>query len=261
MSKQLRSLMLVVAVLFASSAFAAPKKTKKTEPPPAPQESLRVEALKEAWSEGTPVATASDAQVSGLITLEDPGLRDTEGPWKWNLDLTAQSYQPRGTAALEAGLNVDLSQNSAGILPRVRVGRSRAIESMPGFGFGFHGGVGYTTQKTSVVFPSGLTVDDVRVSTGLFEAGADLQWRPARLNGLQLEGSLLTGLVNVSQAGKNDIVNFSQQASWNGVAGAIWYWPQPTWAVGLEQARRELQGQHDIQLDADATSAQMRFLW
>lgn len=253
--------MMVAAVLFVSGAFAAPKKAKKAAEPPPPQESLRAEALKEAWSQGTPVSAASDAQVSGLITLEDPGLRDTEGPWKWTFDLSAQNYQPRGTAALEAGLNVDLSQNAAGVLPRLRLGRQRLIESMPGFSFGVHGGVGYTTQKTSVVFPSGLTVDDVRVSTGLAEIGADLQWRPARLNSLQLEGSLLTGLVNVSQAGKNDIVNFSQQASWNGVAGAIWYWPKNTWAVGVEQARRELQGQHDIQLDADATSAQMRFIW
>lgn len=226
----------------------------------ASEQGLRQIALKEAWAEGIAVTSASDAQTSGLLTLEDPGLRESKGPWDWALSFSLQAHRPEGSAPLAGGLSSDFSRNGSTLLPGVKVGLQRPIfsEKIESLRVGVHLGAAYASQKTSLDLPI-ITVEDVRVSSFRSEIGAGLMWGFARR--MQLEAGLAAGFYSLSQSSKNDVVNYSQQARWNGYSLAYWYALQPNWALGIEQTRRELQGSYNIGLAPDATAVQTRFTW
>jgi hypothetical protein len=262
MIRCLRLSLAVVCTCLTFSAAAAPK--KKSAPEAAkPAPSLRAQAETEATSSGVATAKASEASVSGLLSLKDPGLDAAASPWTWDLGLRLQNLEPRGVVSLPGDNSYDLAQAGGATTPWLDLGGKRLVLTRGPINLrlGGRAGVGYMSRRTEVVFASGFREDEARLSTGLATAGLFASLQPVTAPAWEFELGWQQGLISYAQGGNNDVVNFSRQARFSGPQAGLLFWVDEDWGVNLDYVRRSLSQDSDVNVQQDNYSFGARIIW
>lgn len=254
---------LVMFLTFTTSSMAMAE-----APPVLPAESespLRHEALKEiANNTAKPADRASDAQVSGVLTLEDPGLHPLQSPWRWHLGVRLQKFQPQGHATLPDGSDYRLDRVNSSPCPFLETGVRRGVFENDNvrLALGVRLEAGYTTQRTDVTFPNtGKKVDQVRLSSSLADAGVLLALSARRLPSLEAELGWSEGLVNYTQSSPVDMTNFSKQGRFAGWNTGLWWHSSENVSFGADLAQRSLKTGVDLDLQESNFSVGTRMMW
>lgn len=257
-----RTLVAVALSCLAISAQSAPRKKASAEAPkPAP--SLRTQAEAEATSSGVATAKASEASVTGLLSLKDPGLDGVASPWTWDLGLRLQNLEPRGTVSLPGDNAYRLEQAGAATTPSIDIGGKRLMLTRGPIHLrlGGRAAVGYMSRRTEVVFASGFREDEARLSTGLATLGLLASIQPVAAPSWELEVGWQQGLISYAQGGNNDVVNFSRQARFSGPQAGLLYWIDDDWGLNLDYVRRSLSEDSDVDVQQDNYSFGARIIW
>jgi len=256
-----RSLLLLIT-LFAAVCGAETKKS--TAKMPAPELSLREKALAETVvSEKSEKNAASDAQVSGMLTLKDPRPEVITRSWKYFVGFTAQSFQAEGLASKEGSGTFDLGKNDSTFMPGVELGfitspwQTKAVL----WKVGLRAKAGFASQSTDVVLDSGYKIDDARLNTTIFSGGPILavQWERWRWLSLTLSPQL--GSVIYAQTSSNEFASFSKQAGFNSMSYGLDFAFSEKWSLFTEWSQRTMRDSTEIALQKDSFELGTKITW
>ncbi|MBX3034474.1 MAG: hypothetical protein KF865_11170 [Bdellovibrionaceae bacterium] len=256
-------LSLTLVSLLSAPALAKPA-AKKSAPPAVVN--LLEKAHQEIDTEGVKSQNATDARVndSGVLRLEDPGLRPDDSPWKWLLGLRVQNLQAQGESKMANGQSFRLDGTSSMMTPFLEVGVRRKVHETQAAKWNatlrLEGG--YSTQKTDVFFVTGAKAANSRLTTTL--AGVTLlggyTWQ--RLPSWEFNLGYGEGLVSYAQSATNDAANFTDEGRYQAWTVGATYWLNQDWGVGAEQTQRSLVNRDSrIQLQSGNFSISTRVMW
>lgn len=256
----------ITVTLFTMLCGASPKKAKNTETTSTPTElSLKQMALAEtAPVEGQQTQTsATDAQVSGMLTLKDPRPEVVTRSWTYFAGLTAQTFQAEGRVSKEGSGIFNLAESNQSIMPGLELGfMTRAFQTQALlWKFGLRGKAALSTQAYNVILASGYKIDDARLNTTLFSGGplVSLQW--GRFQWLAFTFSPQFGTVNYTQTSSNDFAKFSKQAGFEAFSYGLDFAVGKSWSVFTEWSQRTLKDNTEIALQKDNFELGTKVTW
>lgn len=257
------SLLLLVS-LFSAICAAAPAKKSSVTVAPTPELSLREKALAEAKAEGLQErAVASDAQVSGMLTLKDPRPEVVTRPWNYFAAFTAQMFQAEGTATKEGSGTFDLGKNERTVMPGLELG----VMSIPWqtkavlWKFGLRAKAGFASQGTDIALDSGYAIDDARLNTTMFSGGPVVALSSERLQWLSLTFSPQYGTLSYTQTSSNDFAAFSKSAAFNSMSYGLDFAVSKKWSLFTEWSQRNLNDSSEIALQKDGFELGTKITW
>ncbi|WII71297.1 hypothetical protein QJS83_12575 [Bdellovibrio sp. 22V] len=250
---------LLAVTLLSAVCSAQSSKTKIAAPAP----TLREQALAENEIKGEQKAVASDAQVSGMLTLQDPRPEIITRSWKYFAALSAQSFQAEGVTSKEGAGTFDLGKNSQTVMPALELGvMSPSLQTKALlWKLGVRAKAGFASQGTDVTLDSGFKVDDARLNSTLFSGGLLLSMQWERLAWLSLTVSPQMGSVNYTQTSANDFATFSKQAGFNSIGYGLDIALTNKWSLFTEWTQRDLKDNKDIALQRDNFELGTKVTW
>lgn len=256
------ALVTALAVASALHAQAAPKKQTAETTKPATT-SLRSQAENEAASSGVATKSATDASVSGVLTLKDPGIDAEISPWTSDLGLRMQNLLPAGVVSLPSNNTYNLEGAGSSPTPWIDLGAKRRMLTRGPVHLSLGGRIGfaYMSRQTEVVFSSGFREDNARLSTGLATGGLYLSVQSVARPEWEGEIGWQQGVISYAQGGNNDVVNFSRQARFSGPQAGLIYWVGRAWGLNLDYAHREISETSDVSIQQDNYSFGARIIW
>lgn len=224
----MKSVLCVLITFFAFSSQAAP--------------SLKQQAQAETQVKGKSQTSATDAQVSGMITLKDPRPEIITRSWKYFASLSVQTFQPQGLIDLENASSYDLAINDQTIMPGLELGVLSPQFSTKKvlWQFGVRGKASMASQSSDVNFNSGYSVDDARLNTTLLSVGPTFSFAWERLPWLALTFSPQWGTLNYTQTSANDFAHFSKYAGYESLNYGFDFKIGQKWSLFTEWSQRNL---------------------
>ncbi|MBK9323677.1 MAG: hypothetical protein IPM97_12160 [Bdellovibrionaceae bacterium] len=194
-----------------------------------------------AYKKTIQASEAQQANVQSFLKLQDPAPELRRRAWLWTFALKLQSFKPLGTGRV-SNATFSLEDYGPSLMPSLEFGflsKPLLKQSFSWFtGLATH--VGYMTQKTQLVTPSGYSFDNAHLNSGLLS----LIWSN-RFNIVQSPSwSVLAnpefGVVNYTQtATKSTLANFTQQSTFWGLGLGVEYALSKKWGlVGLYSYRQ-----------------------
>lgn len=247
--------LLLTFTLFSALCYASPSPESKL--------SLKEQALAETKIEGLQKALASDAQVSGMLTLKDPRPEVVTRPWMYFASFSAQAFQAEGVATKEGSGVFNLGKNGATVMPSIELGvishpwKTAALNWKVGLRSKAH----LASQNTEVTLPSGYKINDARLNTTLFSGGAVLAASWERFNWLTLNVSPLIGKLSYTQTSSNEFASFSKHADFSSMGVGFDIAISKKWSVFSEWSQRQLNGNSEIALQKDNFEFGTKVLW
>lgn len=225
--------------------------------------SLKQQAVAEAKFEGLEKATATDAQVQGMLTLKDPRPEIITRSWKYSAALSVQSFQPEGFASKEGSGTFDLGQNGSTAMPGLELGvLSPAFSTKQVlWKVGLRAKGSLASQETSVTLDSGYEINDARLNTTLFSGGPVLNVSWDRLSWLSLNVSPQIGSLSYTQTSSNDFATFSKTGSFNSMTYGLDFLIGSKWSVFTEWTQRSLKDSSEIALQKDNFELGTKVTW
>lgn len=226
-------------------------------------ESLRDLALAEAKFEGLEKNSATDAQVPGMLTLQDPRPEIITRRWKYFAAFTAQIFQAEGFVNKEGTGTFDLGKSETSMMPGLELGVMSP--TMPTrsvlwkVGLRFKGS--FASQGTSVILDSGYKIDDARLNTTMFSGGPALSVAWDRLSWLSLNVSPQYGTLSYTQTSSNDFATFSKSGAFESLNYGLDFQMTPKWSVFTEWSQRTLNDNNEIALQKDNFEVGTKVTW
>lgn len=244
------------AMLFSSALLAAPA-------PASPAETLKQKALAESKIDGLTKSTATDAQVSGMLTLKDPRPEVVTRSWNYFAALSGQSFQAQGVAQKSGSGSFDLSKNNPTFMPGLEIGViSHSLQTNTLlWRMGLRAKASLASQESNIALNSGFSIDDARLNTTLLSAGAlvAVQWE--RINWMALTISPQFGSLNYTQTSSNDFAAFSKQASFQSLGLGLDFVLNNKWSLFTEWTQKNLKETSEIALQKDNFELGTRITW
>lgn len=254
----MKSLILLPLLLLSFSSFATSRAKIK-----APELSLREKALTESKIEGLATSTATDAQVSGMLTLKDPRPEVITRSWNYFAALTGQSIQAQGVVQKAETGTFDLNKNEQTFMPGVELGViSHPLQTKELlWKVGLRAKAGLASQSTAVMLDSGFVINDARLNTTIFSGGPQLSLQWSRLNWLALTLSPQFGSLNYTQTSANEFATFSKQAGFEALSYGLEFSVNKRWSLFTEQTQRSLKDNAEIALQKDSFELGTKVTW
>ncbi|KHD87488.1 MAG: hypothetical protein OM95_14395 [Bdellovibrio sp. ArHS] len=224
---------------------------------------MREKAIQEAQSESKNQVSASDAQVSGMLTLKDPRPEVVTRPWSYFAAFTGQTFQAEGNVTKEGAGTFNLANNSQTFMPGIELGvlshplQTKALL----WKFGLRAKAGFSSQETDVQLQSGYDIDDARLNTMIFSGGPLLTLSWEQLQWLSLTVSPQFGSVNYTQSSSNDFAAFSKQAGFESWGYGLDFAFSKKWSVFTEWSQKNLKGSNEIALQRDNFELGTKVTW
>ncbi len=225
--------------------------------------SLKDKALAEAKIEGLNKKTASDAQISGMLTLKDPRPEVVTRPWDYFMAFSGQRFQAQGVAQKYGIGSYDLSKNSPTFMPGFEVGvLSHSLPTrMLSWKLGLRAKASIASQETKLNLESGYKIDDARLNTTLLSVGPHIHLQWERINWLSLTFSPQFGSLNYTQTSSNDFAAFSKQAGFQSIGYGLDFNFGNKWSIFTEWNQRSLKETQEIALQNDSFELGTRITW
>lgn len=241
-------LLLLLSCIFVSPVVFAASSTTSV-----PALSLREKALAESKIEGLAKASATDAQVSGMLTLKDPRPEVVTRPWNYFAALTGQSFQAQGRAQKPGTGEFDLAKNDATLMPGLALGviSRPLVTGAVAWKVGLQAKAGFASQGTSVTLDSGFKIDDARLNSTLFSAGPSLSLQWQRLSWLSFTLSPQYGSLIYTQTSANEFATFSKQAGFEAMSYGLEFAVNNRWSLFTDWSQRQLKDSSEIALQKD----------
>ncbi|WP_253696880.1 hypothetical protein ACLWBD_04255 [Bdellovibrio sp. HCB117] len=255
-------LSLLLALSLSASICAAQGKSK-AQVPAAPELTMREKAIAESQSESKKQVSASDAQVSGMLTLKDPRPEVVTRSWSYFAAFTGQAFQAEGTVSKEGSGVFNLGNNSQTFMPGLELGvistplQTKALL----WKFGVRAKAGFTSQETDVKLESGYEINDARLNTTVFSGGPVVAMSWDRFDWLSLTVSPQFGTVIYTQSSSNDFAAFSKQASFESWGYGLDVALSKKWSVFTEYSQKSLKGSNEIALQRDNFELGTKVTW
>lgn len=246
----MKSLLLVLITVFAFTSQAAP--------------SLKQQAQAETTVSGKAQHSATDAQVSGMLTLKDPRPDVITRSWKYFAGLSLQSFQPQGLVELENASTFDLGANDQTVMPGLELGVLSPQFSTKKvlWQFGVRGKASIASQSSEVNFNSGYNVDDARLNTTLLSVGPTFGLAWERVPWLAFTFSPQWGTLNYTQTSANDFAHFSKYAGYESFNYGIELKVGRKWSLFTEWSQRNLKDSSNrIALQKDNLELGTKVTW
>ncbi|MFZ4404876.1 MAG: hypothetical protein ACOYOK_12305 [Pseudobdellovibrionaceae bacterium] len=232
---------------------------KKFDPKTLPSAELVKRAEEEVRSEGKKQSIATDAQVSGLLQLEDPRSSISDRSWKYIFSAKLQSFKASGSVEATA-TRFDVSSPTT-VMPVLEFGLRTTTHPLF-WGTSFEAGL--VSQKQAAQFQSGFVADDARINSTIFAVGPLLGYAPAN-SAWTFSVQTLYQLLLVSQVSKNDLANYSRQSSaWLGRFEADYLLSKNThseWHLTALATQRLLENKLQITTPNNSLSMGARLIW
>lgn len=264
-SPRLVTLTLAFTLLLTSFAEAAPAKkssAKKTKAP-APEVSLREQAVTESKNLGPQKNQASEVQMeSGVLALRDPRPMVTTRQWNYFVGVSAQQFQPQGTVASELN-SFDLGKNGQTLMPAVEVGilskdlRTQAI--LWNLGVQFKGA--FSSQTVEATYQSGAVIDDTRLNSTLLSVGPSVAVRWEGYAWLSLIFTPEFGSLTYTQTSSSQYGKFSKGAGYQALTTGLDFRVGEKWSLFTNYSQRELTGQNQLALQKDNFELGTKVTW
>lgn len=244
------------SIFISSTLLAAPA-------PSASVVSLKQKALNESKMDGLAKASATDAQVPGMLTLKDPRPEVVTRPWSYFAALSGQMFKPQGVAQKSGSDSFDLNKSSSTFMPGLEIG----VISLPLqtksiiWKLGLRAKAGMTSQATDLTLSSGFRIEDARLNSTLFSAGGlfSVQWEG--LNWLALTFSPQYGSLTYTQTSANEFATFSKQAGFESMGYGLDFALNRKWSLFTEWTQKSIQDKGEIALQKDNFELGTRFTW
>ncbi|MEK2644571.1 hypothetical protein [Bdellovibrio sp. BCCA] len=257
--------LLLVVTLFTVVCGAAPAGKKSSAPATsAPELSLKEKALAESKiDERQEKAAASDAQVSGMLTLKDPRPEVVTRPWKYFAAFSGQMFQAEGTATKQGSGTFDLSKNDSTVMPSLELG----VMSVPFqtkavlWKFGVRGKAGFASQSVDATLASGYKIDDARLNTTMFSVGPMIAVSWERLAWLSFTLSPQYGTLSYTQTSSDDFAAFSKSAGFHAMGYGLDFAISNKWSLFTEWSQRNLNDSSEIALQKDNFELGTKVTW
>lgn len=204
--------------------------------------SLREVALQESKAIGIKQASATDAQVSGMLSLKDPRPEILTRRFKYMVGFYAQNFQAQGEVDTDLEQSFNLAKNSSTFMPGIEIGLLSA-EMMTGpvfWSLGLKGRGSYSSQATGAQLSSGFQVDDARLNTTMLSLGPLVKAGWGRLPWLSFALMPQWGTVNFTQTSANDFAQFSKHSRYEALNYGLHLQVNPTWTLFAEWSERHL---------------------
>lgn len=242
-------------LLTSISLMAAPKERKAAAQAPAPEVSVRAEAVKEnqfidqkAYKKTIQASEAQQANVSSFLKLQDPTPELRNRPWLWTFAFKLQNLQPVGTGKV-SDLTFDLDSYGSSMMPSFEFGFLVPVVEAKyiGWSTGLSAHAGYMAQSTDLVTPAGFTYKDTRLTTTL----ASIVWsQRLQLTKAPKISFLINpeyGFVNYTQTNMDStLANFTQQNNYWGLGVGAEYLFTRKWAVLAQYAYRDASAKESV---------------
>lgn len=225
--------------------------------------SLKEMAIAEAKYDGSEKSSATDAQVSGMLTLKDPRPEIITRSWKYFAGFSLQSFQPEGFASKEGSGSFDLSKNGTTVMPGIELGvMSPALQTKAVFWkLGLRAKGGFASQGTTMKLDSGYEIDDARLNTTMFSAGPAVSLGWERLPWLSLSVSPQYGNISYTQSSSNDFATFSKSGTYESMNYGVDVMVGKKWSVFTEWSQRTLKDNNEIALQKDNFELGTKVTW
>lgn len=225
--------------------------------------SLREQALAETKSSGIERSSATDAQIPGMLKLQDPRPEIITRSWSYFAGFSAQTFQSSGQPKKDGVNTFDLDKNSGTVMPGFELGvlsRNFALQDFT-WRFGARGKAHFASQATDVKLNSGYAIDDARLNTTLFAVGPLFM---AQWNGLPWLSATLSpqfGTLNYTQNSANEFATFSKSATFEALGLGVDVAVNPKWSVFTEWTQRNLKNETEIALQKDNFEIGTKIVW
>ncbi len=265
----IRSLLVAISLTFvfafSPDVQAAPKKTKKENfAAPAPELSMRDQALAESVNSGKNQKSASDAQVeSGVLRLKDPRPEALARTWKYFAAFSAQQFQTEGTASNDFS-SFDLSENNSTLMPGIEVGVLSPAMNTENFVWhvGARGQGSFASQAVNArIQSSGYVLDDARLNSTLLSVGPMVTVAWNRYEWLALTFVPEFGSMTYTQTSSNNFGKFSKSAGYKALSFGLDVRLAPKWSVFTEYSQRELNSDNQLALQKDNFELGTKVTW
>ncbi|NUN05505.1 MAG: hypothetical protein HUU57_07070 [Bdellovibrio sp.] len=224
---------------------------------------MRDQALAENTHLGVASTSATDAQVPGMLKLQDPRPEIITRSWRYFAGLSAQTFQSSGQADKEGLSTFDLGKNSSTVMPGFEFGvlsKKIALQDF-NWSFGVRGKAQFASQSTDVKLSSGYTIDDARLNTTVLAAGPLFLVQWTGLPWLSATLSPQFGTVNYTQTGASDFASFSKSATFDALGLGLDVAISPTWSLFTEWTQKNLQNDNEIALQKDNFEIGTKIVW
>lgn len=226
--------------------------------------SLKEQAQAEAKVTGKIQNSATDAQVSGMLTLKDPRPDIITRSWKYFASLSVQTFQPQGLVELENASTFDLGKNDQTVMPGLELGvlSPQFSGKKVLWQFGIRGKASIASQASQVKFSSGYDVDDARLNTTLLSVGPTVNLTWEKLPWLALTLSPQWGTLNYTQTSANDFAHFSKYAGYESLNYGFDFKVGRKWSLFTEWSQRSLKdSSNKIALQKDNFELGTKVTW
>ncbi|WP_374035089.1 hypothetical protein ACES2I_04580 [Bdellovibrio bacteriovorus] len=226
-------------------------------------QSLRDMAVAEAKYDGLAKQSATDAQVSGMLTLKDPRPEIITRSWKYFAGFSVQSFQPEGIATKDGSGSFDMSENGTTVMPGLELGvMSPALQTKALlWKLGLRAKGGFASQSANVKLDSGYEIDDARLNTIMFSAGPVVSLGWERLPWLSLNVSPQFGNISYTQSSSNDFATFSKSGAYESMNYGVDVMLGKKWSVFTEWSQRTLKDNNEIALQKDNFELGTKVTW
>lgn len=212
-----------------------------------------------------PMASASEAQVNGLLILQDPYREEIRRNWKWHVGLQGQKISPLGTVAIPGITTQNLAATGSTLLPSINFGFSQNLKQMDSWlwSWGVHGQAGVSSQQHELILPSGYKPENTRLNTSLLQAGPFVALKNDRLSWLSLSLGAQIGSLAYTQTSQDGAANFAETAEIWGTSLGLHFDIAQNWQLSVESQKSQILNPEEktISVQNESYSFGARVLW
>ena len=226
--------------------------------------SLRSQALIEnTISENQKKNSITDARVEGMLSLKDPRLDVATRKIKYTAQFTAQQFKASGKVRSDLNYNFDLDKSNTTLMPGVALGFKVPTYSSDTIktNIALSAKASYSNQATDVVFPSGYTEPEVRLSTLLLGVNSSIGLSAQRFSWLEMNLGMEFGDLNYTQTSNNDLATFSKHANYRSWNVGFNFEVSRDWFITTNYAQRKLNANDSLQLQSNNYELGTQILW
>lgn len=212
---------------------------------------------------GKPLPTASDAQVSGVLSLKDPKKEVQTREWNYILGIKAQAFQPRGIVKNDLGETFNLNSRGTTFMPTLELGAQTSAWNLGAVNLKVvgSGDISYANQQTSVSLASGFRISETYLNVIEMSGGLGLQLSWQELNSLFAEFEYRIGELNYTQASTNDFANFSEAGQIQKLSTRLLWQVGNSLHLSLGLSQNEILNNSAIDVETTRYDIGTRFIW
>lgn len=227
---------------------------------------LREKAKKEAEVDvKKQMQSASDAQVNGVLILQDPYREEIRRSWKWYLGLEAQKITPSGFAQIPGIATESLDLAGSTTLPAINFGMTKDLTTTGSWSWAWGVDVkgGLSSQSVNLTLPSGYKPQNTRLNTSVLKAGPTVILKNTNIKNIALQLGPQIGTLAYTQTSQDGVANFAETSAILGYQIAIQYDLNQSWQIGLKNEKNQLAKPEEktIAIQNDSYSVGARVIW